>query len=280
MAPSVHQVFVSGLLPWIDARRLLGPGEWVYEGRGARCTLPTHAAADLDARLHNVAIGGCPILVQCQPALPRAAVRAARTTDARRRRDTTPGFTRAGTRLDEEGRVSLTPEALALDTGRRAAEAGVRTVFDAGCGAGGNAIGFARAGLSVLAVERDARRLADAQHNARIYGVDGQIRFLHGDAAALAARHTADLLFHDPPWGVNWARDGMGVDALPPLPAMLALGARFGRQLYKLPPSFRVAELPDARPTAVYGLAPGDQRRVKFLLVACGARATEAPPAR
>lgn len=281
MAPPIHQVFVTGLLPWIDARRLLGPGDWAYEGRSARCTLPTHAAADLDARLHNVAIGGSPVLIECKPALPRAAVRAARTTDARRRRDTTPGFTRPGVRLDEEGRVSLTPEALALDVGRRALDAGARTVLDAGCGAGGNAIGFARAGLKVTAIERDARRLADAQHNARVYGVEDRIRFLVGDAAALAPRHMADLLYCDPPWGVSWARDGMGVDALPPLADMLAVGERFALQLYKLPPSFRVSEVPDARPTAVYGLAAGDQRRVKFLVLARGRRGalTEAPPA-
>jgi predicted RNA methylase len=267
MAPSVHQVFVTGLLPWIDARRLLGPGDWVFEGRSARCSLPTHVAADLDARLHNVAIGGIAIAVTSQPTLPRPAVRAARTTDARRRRDTTPGFLRNGARLDDEGKVSLTPEALALEIGKRAWDSGARTVVDAGCGAGGNAIGFARAGLHVLAIERDAARLADARHNARLYGVEAQVRFVLGDAVALARVNTADMLFVDPPWGVNWARDGMGVADLAPLAEMVAIPGKYRTHMYKLPPSFRVAELADARATAIYGIALGDNRRVKFLLL-------------
>ena len=267
MAPSVHQVFVTGLLPWIDAPRLLGPGDWVFEGRSARCSLPTHAAADLDARLRNVAIGGIAITVSSQPPLSRAAVRAARTTDARRRRDTTPGFLRSGARLDDEGKVSLTPEALALEIGKRAWDAGARTVVDAGCGAGGNTIGFARAGLHVLAIERDAARLADARHNARLYGVEAQIRFVAGDAVALARANAADVLFVDPPWGVNWARDGMGVAQLVPLAEMIAIQSKYRTQIFKLPPSFRASEVADARPSAIFGNAPGDNRRVKFLLL-------------
>ncbi len=264
----MHNVHVHGLLPWVDWRRLLGPGEWVHDGPGAHAPLPTHAAADLDARLHNVAIGGSPLRVDCVPPLPRAAVRAARTTDARRRREATPGFTRSGVRLDAEGKVSLTPEALALQLGERVAAGGAGlTVVDAGCGAGGNAIGFARAGCTVTAIETSASRLADARHNARIYGVDDRIRFVHGDAAALVAGLSGDVLFLDPPWGTDWSRSGMGIVDLPLLDIIVASRARFRRILLKLPPSFRVHELPDARPEAIFGLGAGDNRRVKFLLV-------------
>lgn len=264
----MHHVAVTGLLPWIDARRLLGPGAWTFEGRAAHGELVTHAAADLAARLHNVAIGGVPVGLTFTPPLPRPAVRAARTTDARRRRDTTPGFTRPGVRLDDEGKVSLTPEALTLELGRRYAG---RPVVDAGCGAGGNSIGFARAGCAVIAIERDAARLADARHNARLYGVERQITFLHGDALVLAERHASPeaLLFLDPPWGVDWPRLGLGRADLPFLDAALTreLPARFGTTVMKLPPSFRVQEIDGARPEAVYGLAAGDQRRVKYLLL-------------
>jgi predicted RNA methylase len=264
----MHNVFVTGLLPWIDAPRLLGPGAWVHEGRTARTTLVTHAAADLAARLHNVAVGGSPIQVEIQPPLARAAVRAARTTDARRRRDTTPGFTRPGARLDPEGKVSLTPEVLALELGQRFAG---RKIVDATCGAGGNTIGFARAGCRVVAIELDAGRLADARHNARLYGVDRLISFVHGDALRLAAAHADPeaVLFLDPPWGVDWLRSGMGVADLPLLDAALSTGIDegFHSLVAKVPPSFRVSELPDARPEAVYGRESGDSRRVKYLIL-------------
>jgi predicted RNA methylase len=264
----MHSVFVTGLLPWIDARRLLGPGEWTFEARTARTELVTHAAADLAARLHNVALGGSPITAEFRPALPRPAVRAARTTDARRRRDTSPGFTRPGVRLDEEGRFSLTPEALALELGRRFAG---RLVVDATAGAGGNSIGFARGGCRVVAIEQSAARLADARHNARVYGVEGAIEFLHGDALALAPKraHEDAILFLDPPWGVDWPRAGLGVADLPLLDAALRAGIDRGYHtlVLKLPPSFRASELDGGRPEAVYGFAPGDTRRVKFLLV-------------
>jgi predicted RNA methylase len=264
----MHHVFVSGLLPWIDAPRLLGPGAWTFDGRTARTELVTHAAADLAARVHNVAIGGSPVLAEFQPPLPRQAVRAARTTDARRRRDTTPGFTRPGVRLDPEGKVSLTPEALALELGKRYAG---RSVVDATAGAGGNSIGFARAGCRVVAIERDAGRLADARHNARLYGVERDITFVRGDALEVVpTRADPDtILFLDPPWGVDWSRGGMGAVDLPLLDSALRAGIDRGYHalVVKLPPSFRVSEVEGGRPEAVYGLEGGDLRRVKYLLV-------------
>lgn len=265
------RVWVRGIPEWADPRRLLGPGEWTIEGRSAHATLAPHAAADLAARLRNVGLGGATLEVTCEPPLPRAAVRAARTTDARRRRDTSPGFTRPGARLDPEGKVSLTPEALALAIGRRAATLGQTpdavTVVDAGCGAGGNTIGFARAGCRVVAIEADAARIADARHNARLYGVADRVRFVHGDAAALLRTTPGDLLFLDPPWGVDWARDVTRLDAFPLLADVVAHPPPFVHVWAKLPPSFDVRDVPGARAEAVYGVAPGDERRVKFLLL-------------
>jgi SAM-dependent methyltransferase len=259
-----HTVWVRGLPAWCEPLRLLGPGDWVIEGRTANARLTTFAAADLDARLRGVGIGGSTLEVTVTPPLGRPAVRAARTTDARRRRDTSPGFTRPGAQLDEEGRYSLTPEALALALGQRAAG---RTVVDAGCGAGGNAIGFARAGCQVVAIERDAGRLAAARHNARLHGVEDRIRFQTGDAARLLPGLRADLLFLDPPWGVEWNRLHTPLDALPALPPLLAVSKHFPEVWVKLPPSFDVSTLPAARPEAWYGTAKGDERRVKFLLL-------------
>lgn len=256
-----HHVWVRNLPPWCDPRRLLGPGDWTFEGRGAFAELATFAAADLDARLRGVGIGGGLLEVEITPPLPRAAVRAARTTDARRRREASPGFTRPGVRLDEEGKVSLTPEALALTLGERA---GGRSVVDAGCGAGGNSIGFARAGCRVVALERDPTRLADARHNARVYGVADRIVFHRGSAEALLPTLSADLLFVDPPWGLHWDRARTGLADLPLL-ALALTAPGFPEVWAKVPPSFEVREVPGAQAEAVYGVGAGDGRRVKFV---------------
>jgi hypothetical protein len=164
---SRHRVRVAGVPAWVPVARLLGAGAWVPGVDGVyEAVLDTPAAADLSARLRGLGMGGQAFAVECSPALPRAAVRAARLEDARRRRDTTPGFERAGTRLDAEGRMSLTPEALARALAAELPVGG--EVWDLGCGAGGNAIAFARAGHNVVAVERDHVRLADARHNAGV----------------------------------------------------------------------------------------------------------------
>jgi len=268
----VPRVRVGPLPRWMPARRLLGRGDWTIEPDEevnnaivAQAELSREAASDVLARLRGLAFGGLDLRVQVRPSLKRSQVRAGRTREARARRDTTPGFTRLGVRLDEEGRWSLTPEALALELGERIG-AGTR-VLDLTCGAGGNAIGFARAGCEVIAVDQDARLLADARHNARIYGVAERMRFVHGDALEQAARHPADVVFVDPPWGEYDKRRTTLAD-LPLLQALLPhLPA--GPELHlKLPPSFDVSTLPfEARVQPLFGRAPGDRHRVKLLWV-------------
>lgn len=261
-------VRISPLPAWMPLERLLGPG-FVREGNGAVASLDMRTAADVAARLRGLGFGGAPLGVVTEPELPRAVVRAARTEDARRRRDTTPGFTRPGARFDDEGRFSLTPEALALALARPLRG---RTVIDATCGAGGNAIGFARAGVRVTAIERDAARLALARANAALYGVADRIRFLHGDARALLPSITADLVFVDPPWGTEWDRARTTLAALPLLAALLPLArGRFPTIWAKVPPSFDPADWPEAAVEPVFGVAPGDTRRVKFLVLREGA---------
>ncbi|HNC95579.1 MAG TPA: hypothetical protein PKW90_05615, partial [Myxococcota bacterium] len=75
----------------------------------------------------------------------------------------------------------------------------------------------------------------------------------------------ADLLFLDPPWGREYNKERMGLEELPLLKAALGLRARFGAIWAKVPASFDSRETPDARVEAVFGLAAGDQRRIKFL---------------
>lgn len=268
-----HRVRVFPLPPWLPFRQLLGPGPWqigALPGEGRLCALaelPRDAAADVGARLRGVGLGGCKLIVEIDPALPRSAVRSARLLEARRLRAGSPGFTRPGTSLDAMARRSLTPEALALALGRRARRA---HVLDAGCGGGGNAIGFARAGCTVTAVEIDPARLEMARRNARVYRVADRIRFVAGDACVLAAELNADLLFVDPPWGERYDRQRVTLGDLPLLRALLAHRAHFARVWAKVPSSFDPASIAGARARAVFGVGAGDARRVKFLLLELG----------
>lgn len=262
-----HHVRVHPLPHWLDAARLLGHAAFRIEQlRAGWCVAEAELvavdAADLAARLRGLGFGGERLLCDVTPALDRKHVRGARTIDARRRRDTTAGFARPGVQLDREARYSLTPEAIALELADAARGS---TVIDAGCGAGGNTIGFARAGASVVAIERDAARLEMARHNARLYGVADRIRFMHGDAMELLPALSADVLFVDPPWGEQWSRVRCGVDDLPLLAQLLPLSERFPALWAKLPPSFDPSGIPGSHVRAVFGHAAGDARRVKLI---------------
>jgi trimethylguanosine synthase len=275
-----HSIRVAPLPDWLDARQLLGPTHagdleglgWslstgaIAGTRRAEAELDGERAADLAARLRGVVIDGRAIQCTIQPALSRTLVRAGRLADARRRRETSVGFERRGVRLDDEGRWSLTPESLALELGRMAAG---RRVIDAGCGVGGNAIGFARAGCEVVAIEQSSERLAMARHNAGIYGVAERIRFVHGDALALADElvEPGTIVFGDPPWGRDWADRELHLADFPLLAGLRELAERRGASLWaKLPAAFAVAEL-GGEAMAVFGVESGDLRRIKFLLV-------------
>jgi SAM-dependent methyltransferase len=257
-----HAISVRGIPTWVAAPRLLGErlpwrverGLWVAAG-------PAPEVADVQARLRGIGFGH-PLEVVVEPGLRRADVRRARLEDARRRRDTTPGFLRGGVELDDEARISLTPEVLAMDLARRV---GPRSVIDACCGAGGNAIAFARAGATVTAIELDPARARMAEHNARVYGVAPRV--VVGDARALLPTLEADVVFVDPPWGADWNRARTGLDDLPLLRELLPGLARFASAIVKVPPSFDPAVLPDFVPRAVFGEAPGDRQRVKFVLL-------------
>ena len=266
---ATHAVTVSPLPAWLDRARLLGAGPWTHDGPTASASLDTRAAADLAARLRGLGLDGVPIELTVTPPLHRNVVRDARTEDARRRRDTTPGFTKSGTQTDDEGRWSLTPESLALRTGQDAAKrlGPSGRVLDAGCGIGGNSLGFARAGLTVLAVDRDATRLTMARHHARLYGVADKITFRAADAMDVLRDSTFDLVFMDPPWGTEWSRACTRLADLGGFGALIELARARAKYVWlKLPPSFATGDLGPADVRAVFGDAPGDRARIKFLL--------------
>lgn len=252
-------VRVTGVPLWVPHERLLDDGPWEREGDAWIGERSPREAADLSARLRNLGMGGRALVVEADPKLPRALVRAARTEEARRKRHTSPGFTRRAARIDDPGKRYLTPEKLALELGQRS---GASTVIDACCGCGGNAIGFARAGASVTAIELDEERLELAGHNARVYGVHRRIRFVHGDALELLPQLEADLVFLDPPWGEP---DRIATPTIPLLEELIAACGPTRRIWAKVPASFVGRAGADSE--AWFGHASGDYRRVKFLLL-------------
>jgi predicted RNA methylase len=256
-------VTVDGVPPWVDASRLLGPEFSATDSAGWTASVPVDRAAEVDARLRGVGLGGSKLVVEVKPRLPRDAVRAARLADARARRATTPGFSRPGCLLDEEGRYSLTPEALALDLGIAAAG---RRILDATCGCGGNTIGFARAGSEVIAVDVDAARIAMARHNASIYGVAGRISFRR-ERAEDQPFGDVDLVFVDPPWGREWPKERCTLADLPVLASILATVPPALEVWAKVPPSFDPESLPGFSAEACFGETSGDRHRVKFTLL-------------
>lgn len=265
----IFNVRVKPLPPWLDCQRLLGTGVWTINtlpggNLEAHADLERDAAADLSARLRGVGIGGSLISVEVQPPLHRKDLRKASTEEARRYRDGSTGFSKKSVRLDAEGRFSLTPEALANDLGERAR--GLR-VIDACAGAGGNAIGFARAGCSVVAIEINQSRLAMAKHNAKIYGVSEHIEFICGDAREIIPEHKSDLLFIDPPWGERYNKERVTLDDLPPGRQILKVAPHIPKHWLKVPPSFDPSSLTGCHTEAFFGAARGDERRVKFLLI-------------
>ena len=103
-----------------------------------------------------------------------------------------------GVETDEVGLFSVKPERFALEIGNLLSG---HTVLDAFCGIGGSAIGFARCGKRVIAVDVDRDRLSMAKHNAAIYGVSESIEFIHADVMEAYPKLSFDALNIDPPWG-------------------------------------------------------------------------------
>ncbi len=101
-------------------------------------------------------------------------------------------------RLDKEALYSLVVQSAAL---RTAAITPGQHVIDAFCGAGGSAIGFARAGKMVTAIEINPERLEMARYNAKLFGVSDRIQFIEGDSLEILPTLQPSTVFLSPPWG-------------------------------------------------------------------------------
>lgn len=253
-------ILVRGVPDWVPHERLLDDGPWTREGADWSAERPLPVATAIGERLRNLGMGGHAFEVEIRPRPKRNLVRKVRLDAARRRRRGESGFLDKRAKLDADGRMFLTSERLAMLLARRAK---VRSVVDATAGCGGNAIAFARAGMQVTAIEKDAHRLDLARHNARVYGVASRIRFLSGDARELLPHQDAELCFVDPPWGEV---DRTRCTEVPLLEDLLPLLEAFDRAWVKVPPSF--APVPTGfRPEAWFGQGEGDRQTVKFVLL-------------
>ncbi|MEU3946053.1 class I SAM-dependent methyltransferase [Streptomyces sp. NPDC029526] len=120
---------------------------------------------------------------------------------------------------------------------RRFVELGVTSVADLCCGIGGDAIALARAGIRVLAVDRDPFTAAVARANAEALGLDGLIEVRQADVAEVATGDY-DAVFVDP------ARRG-------------GRGRVFDPEAYSPPLSWAVGAARAARLAAALKVAPG-----------------------
>ena len=105
-----------------------------------------------------------------------------------------------GIMLDDESWYSVTPEILAKHIAQRVT---CHRVVDPFCGTGGNIIQFAFTCGHVTAIDIDPYKLECARNNARIYGVEGKIDFILGDALTILPLlyGLVDAVFLGPPWG-------------------------------------------------------------------------------
>jgi len=167
-----------------------------------------------------------------------------------------------GIQADDEGLYSATPEALADEMVQGLS--GV--VLDGTCGIGALAIAAARVPTvtHVVAVDNHKHRLEMAAKNARIYGVDERITFVHGRCEEQISLIEHDVLLLDPPWGGrDYDKQGMHIHELS-INIEDVLAAHTGQIRMKLPRSFSVDELSGGwKPKA----AVDDRGVIKFLVL-------------
>lgn len=149
----------------------------------------------------------------------------------------------AGLFLTPDGLEQATRADVAAWRALRFVDAGAREVVDLGCGLGADALAFADAGLSVVAVETDPATAVLAQANLGERG-----RVLCGDAVALAPGLLGGgaAVFADPARRTSSGRTWRVADFSPPWPAATAwLEGRIGcvKAAPGLPSTFLPAEV-------------------------------------
>jgi SAM-dependent methyltransferase len=163
----------------------------------------------------------------------------------RRRAEAKFGADAARLLFTRTGLEQATRAVVARRRAARLAASGATRVADLGCGLGADAIAFARAGLSVYAVDADPVTAELAAANAAALGLADRITVACADATTVDLSHV-DAVFCDPA-----RRDSTGVRRVfdpaaysPPWTFVTGLAARVPRTVLKLGPGVDHALLP------------------------------------
>ncbi|MFE9311633.1 methyltransferase domain-containing protein [Streptomyces sp. NPDC088353] len=154
---------------------------------------------------------------------------------------------------EDAGRMFFTPNGVEQSTrasvaayrAGRLRESGVASVADLCCGIGGDAIALARAGIRVLAVDRDPLTAAAARANAEALGVADLIEVREADVTEVDTA-SYDAVFVDPARRTGGGRGG----------GRAAGGRVFDPEAYSPPLSWAVGAALRA-PRAALKIAPG-----------------------
>ncbi|KUN85560.1 methyltransferase [Streptomyces bungoensis] len=163
---------------------------------------------------------------------------------------------------EDAGRMFFTPNGVEQSTrasvaayrARRFTELGVTSVADLCCGIGGDAIALARAGIRVLAVDRDPLTAAVARANAEALGLGELIEVREADVTQVSTEGY-DAVFADP--ARRGGRPGGAARSASLRGGGRATGGRiFDPEAYSPPLSWAVAAALGA-PRAALKVAPG-----------------------
>ncbi|RVU18012.1 class I SAM-dependent methyltransferase [Streptomyces antnestii] len=122
---------------------------------------------------------------------------------------------------------------------------GVRSVADLCCGIGGDAIALARAGISVLAVDRDPLTCAVARANAAALGLSGLIEVREADVTEVDTE-PYDAVFVDPARRGGRGRIFDPEAYSPPLSWAIGTALKVPRAALKIAPGIPHEAIPDA----------------------------------
>ncbi|MGW3726282.1 THUMP-like domain-containing protein [Streptomyces sp. NPDC000851] len=153
-----------------------------------------------------------------------------------------------------DGVEQSTRASVAAYRARRFQELGVTSVADLCCGIGGDAVALARAGIRVLAVDRDPLTAAVARANAEALGLDGLIEVREADVTEVDVS-AYDAVFVDP--ARRGGRSGGAARSASMRGGGRATGGRiFDPEAYSPPLSWAVQAAARA-PHAALKVAPG-----------------------
>ncbi|MFC9909045.1 methyltransferase domain-containing protein [Streptomyces sp. NPDC059862] len=143
-----------------------------------------------------------------------------------------------------DGVEQSTRASVAAYRARRFQELGVTSVADLCCGIGGDAVALARAGIRVLAVDRDPLTAAVARANAEALGLDGLIEVRQADVTEVDVS-AYDAVFVDPARRGGRGRIFDPEAYSPPLSWAVQAAARAPHAALKVAPGIPHEAVPD-----------------------------------